>query len=557
MLDYGYTTFAGPSAWSFGYDFHWGQGAVVHLYNTQDSIGVATNYERAAFDWFATANIFRVRSQAGGTGTVRLIAYDAFSKAGAPAAGDLPAGTCAFIDDTTNNQTWLVFNKAGTIRKTQLNGAGGGMSIGGAVTGGTPFDVLYVGTGPVLAQDSGFQYTATGQILLGGSQLNLLVNSVSVPVIRSIYNPGGDLNNWFFAQSGNTTATGWGNLGIGQNVLPLLSTGSSNVALGNYSAQVLTTGDSNIAIGNETLFSLVSNSNNVAIGRTALYSCIADGNVAIGTGALINVTTGSYNFALGQNAAQSLVTGNNGVFIGYRAGQNITGGSYNIAIGYQSFSSGTGDSNVVIGNSNFNTVSGSNGNVIIGSNTGLNLTAASSSLNTWVGAYLAPSSVTSYSGTALFGNAADRAFSLDFGIMTSNVWSFEYSTFATGVHIYNTTDGIFSKTNWERAVLDWVTTSNVLTIGTQAGGTGTLRNIKFVKGPTNILDYGVTTANVWTFAFNIAVPGAANPVLTTTAAITTGAGASAGTLTNAPAAGNPTKWIPINDAGTIRYIPAW
>lgn len=25
----------------------------------------------------------------------------------------------------------------------------------------------------------------------------------------------------------------------------------------------------------------------------------------------------------------------------------------------------------------------------------------------------------------------------------------------------------------------------------------------------------------------------------------------------APAVGNPTKWIPFNDAGTTRYIPAW
>jgi len=41
------------------------------------------------------------------------------------------------------------------------------------------------------------------------------------------------------------------------------------------------------------------------------------------------------------------------------------------------------------------------------------------------------------------------------------------------------------------------------------------------------------------------------------AAFTDGAGASTGTLTNAPAAGNPTKWIPINDNGTTRYIPAW
>lgn len=36
-----------------------------------------------------------------------------------------------------------------------------------------------------------------------------------------------------------------------------------------------------------------------------------------------------------------------------------------------------------------------------------------------------------------------------------------------------------------------------------------------------------------------------------------GAAAAAGTLTNAPAAGNPTKWIEINDNGTIRKIPAW
>jgi len=41
------------------------------------------------------------------------------------------------------------------------------------------------------------------------------------------------------------------------------------------------------------------------------------------------------------------------------------------------------------------------------------------------------------------------------------------------------------------------------------------------------------------------------------AAFDNGAGASAGTMTNAPTAGNPTKWIPIDDNGTTRYIPAW
>lgn len=46
-------------------------------------------------------------------------------------------------------------------------------------------------------------------------------------------------------------------------------------------------------------------------------------------------------------------------------------------------------------------------------------------------------------------------------------------------------------------------------------------------------------------------------MLATTTALTNGAGAAAGTIANAPAAGNPTKWVAINDSGTTRYIPAW
>ena len=46
-------------------------------------------------------------------------------------------------------------------------------------------------------------------------------------------------------------------------------------------------------------------------------------------------------------------------------------------------------------------------------------------------------------------------------------------------------------------------------------------------------------------------------LMRTTTALTNGAAAQIGTLTNAPVAGNPTKWVPINDNGTTRYIPAW
>jgi hypothetical protein len=44
---------------------------------------------------------------------------------------------------------------------------------------------------------------------------------------------------------------------------------------------------------------------------------------------------------------------------------------------------------------------------------------------------------------------------------------------------------------------------------------------------------------------------------TNAVAFANNAAAAVGTLNNAPAAGNPSKWIPINDNGVIRNIPAW
>jgi hypothetical protein len=58
-----------------------------------------------------------------------------------------------------------------------------------------------------------------------------------------------------------------------------------------------------------------------------------------------------------------------------------------------------------------------------------------------------------------------------------------------------------------------------------------------------------------TFAGSIKV--GSTTMISSSVAFTNGAAANAGTITNAPAVGNPTKWIPINDNGTTRYIPAW
>jgi hypothetical protein len=40
-------------------------------------------------------------------------------------------------------------------------------------------------------------------------------------------------------------------------------------------------------------------------------------------------------------------------------------------------------------------------------------------------------------------------------------------------------------------------------------------------------------------------------------AATSGAGSGAGTLSNAPAAGNPAFWLPVTINGTVRHVPAW
>jgi hypothetical protein len=113
-VDYNYTS---ATRWSFQ---NLTNKIGLHVYNTTDGGAPPTNYERMCLDWNLTSNIARLASQAGGTGTVRLIAIDGFSKAGAPANTDLPSGTWALIDDTSGGSTWLVFNKGGTIRKVQL-----------------------------------------------------------------------------------------------------------------------------------------------------------------------------------------------------------------------------------------------------------------------------------------------------------------------------------------------------------------------------------------------------------------------------------------------------
>lgn len=74
-----------------------------------------------------------------------------------------------------------------------------------------------------------------------------------------------------------------------------------------------------------------------------------------------------------------------------------------------------------------------------------------------------------------------------------------------------------------------------------------------LRGPT----HGTDPLTMQLLAANGIFTNADGFLIHSQVAYTNGAAASVGTLNNAPGAGNPSKWIPVDDAGTTRFIPAW
>lgn len=126
------------------------------------------------------------------------------------------------------------------------------------------------------------------------------------------------------------------------------------------------------------------------------------------------------------------------------------------------------------------------------------------SANTSVGLQLTPTQILTWTPTTV-GQTSDLALYRDAAniLAISNVGA--GGTSPTALRIYNTSSS--SNANYERGVFGWTDNSNVLTIGTQAGGTGTTRNLEFVVGGVNKLDYGITTTGIWSVSTSLAVAG--------------------------------------------------
>ena len=112
----------------------------------------------------------------------------------------------------------------------------------------------------------------------------------------------------------NTNPTGYGIIGMGQNVFPVLTTGFQNIGIGNAIATSMTTGYNNVFIGNSVATSTSSTGN----------------TVAIGTNAGRTNTTGINNTYLGAFTDASFTTYSNSTAIGYGA---VIGTSNEIVLG--------------------------------------------------------------------------------------------------------------------------------------------------------------------------------------------------------------------------------
>jgi hypothetical protein len=148
------------------------------------------------------------------------------------------------------------------------------------------------------------------------------------------------------------------------------------------------------------------------------------------------------------------------------------------------------------------------------------------------------------SGAILIMRTADDSADADFaarGHQASSNGNFGWATGAAGT---TSTDTRFERVSAGIVKLIDVTAAEkgfALSTATDA--------VMAVRNRANNADAALTAASISTSATNF--------MHITSAALANGAAAQVGTLTNSPTAGNPTKWVAINDNGTTRYIPAW
>jgi hypothetical protein len=186
-----------------------------------------------------------------------------------PGSGSVPATLASVITaggpvgspTTVPVISWDAKGRVTAVSSAAITGGGGGgMSIGGAITGATLGSVLFAGAAGVLAQDNAnfFWDAAAKDLHIGGAYY--------INTLKSVYVvPNGSGNNWFEGNSGNLGVTGYQNFGTGDAALLSVTSGYQNTAMGANALRLLTTGFGNVGIGTSALFSVSTGSNNLPL----------------------------------------------------------------------------------------------------------------------------------------------------------------------------------------------------------------------------------------------------------------------------------------------------
>lgn len=366
--------------------------------------------------------------------------------------------------------------------------------------------------------------------------------------------------------------------------------GSNNMA-GTSAGQQLSTGLNNLLLGNQAGFSVIAGSQNVLAG--------------IGAGSteeLSNVVGIGYGVIFGVAASGAVVIGN-----------QANGGAESVVIGDQAGFGGTGDpgNNIIIGHlAGFESEATASGCVLIGpaSFVGRNDAVAIGNTATARARYGLAVGSNSEVYEAALSNASIGAIAFGVQSYSAGVGSIALGRAATvSATAQNGSIAIGNRTVAEAGVVIGTTslTSQGLdnTIGLQTVAIGrdlTLNNV----GATVVIGSGLDAASETETGSVILGAAASHPLIyaptggmvlpegttaqrslddlqariryntetsepeifdqatdadwrTVITAILGAAGASAGTLTNAPAAGNPTAWLAVRVGGVDYRIPAW
>ena len=420
--------------------------------------------------------------------------------------------------------------------------------IGELVQGGISPGILFIDANTTLQEDAPhFGYDSTKKrLLLEDVNSNILIGSSAVA---------------------SALTTGANNVSVGNNALENVTSGIQNVCVGYQAGQAITSGVNNVCIGYQSASAggNFTGGNNVFVGYgTAVGATTGNFNTAVGENAGHALTSGTENVLLGSGSGQAINTGGGNVVIGYLSGPNISSGGNNTIVG---LSAGggivTGGENVAIGTQAMSGVADISGNVGIGQQA---LTQDQTGQNVAVG-YFAGNIISAGSGNIAvgyqaMGSAAAVAQNVSFNVCIGEnagaaLASNAQGNVLIGKDVKGVSTGIDNVVIGNGAGSSIGTGSFNLLLGFGQNGYPVNVPANNTSNYLNICDVLKGDMAAGPLAFSIPISIASAQLAISTVALTNNAGAQIATITNGPIAGNPTKWVPINDNGTIRNIPAW